>query len=175
MFKGKTFVLFALLTGAMILPPSVVFANAGTGLVWAQLSYFTVINVVISIIESLLYRFRKIGSEKLIVTMLLTLVANYLSAFTGTFLFYFYMRVAGIDWDPLGYGSADESQLMIVFLVIAIFVSIIVEGLFLRFTLFRKSGLKSVAVNVILANVISNVLLIINFSYWIIWLPLSFK
>jgi len=160
--------LVILLITFIILFPVNLFANAGTGLVWAQFSYFTFINIIISVVESLIYYLRINSSRSLLITIVFTTIANYLSALIGTSFFYLYMHIAKINWDPLGYGDADESKLMIVFLIISFIVTIIVEGLFIIFTLFRKVETKIVIKNVVIANIVTYIILVINFWYWII-------
>lgn len=110
----------------IIIFPVSLFANAGTPLVWAHLTYIFLSNILIALFEAHFIHTRlKLSGMKLSVFILL--IANYMSAFTGLYLNFLYIRVANIDWDAGGYGSADEFTLKLIFLVSSFFISLAIE------------------------------------------------
>ena len=149
-----------LLTASLLVTPYILLANAGSPVLWFSLFHLFIANAIIGYIESeILLKYKIINKVSRV------LAANYFSMFVGYFLIAPLFLHPKFGRDIL---SVEPSEILIAF-VVSLVATLIIEFPLIIWSLIHKSQKKIVFVPFLIANVITNgIMVAISFNSLVI-------
>jgi hypothetical protein len=130
----------------LLLVPTVLFANAGSPIIWFGTLHLIILNAIIGLIESSIIRWHEFPHRTLMIV-----IANYVSMIIG---FFFIVPL----FSPNGIGHGQYYILRFVIgMIVSYLATLAIEFPFLYFALKDKQSIKIIFKPFLIANTVTNV------------------